>query len=208
MAIKSTIKRRRRKPTDPPDQPYAEFPLRPHSTGYWCKKTKDRNVYFGPWARRVDGRLICLPDGGGYRAAKAKYDNEIHSIQTDIADGRKPRSGSSAASANGVTIKDLCNLFLTRQVRKLNVGELKPKTFAGYKVVAELVIKSFGSNRVVRSLSPRRYVERARTRFVVCFRIRLAGIPVSHVLRRRVQLQARRRVPSGRQAPTNPIWSA
>ena len=74
MATKSTVKRRRRKPTDPPAKPDPEFLLRPHPTGYWCKKIKDRTVCFGPWAKRVGGQLICLPDGGNYSQAKDQYD--------------------------------------------------------------------------------------------------------------------------------------
>jgi hypothetical protein len=32
-----------------PPKPYADFPLTPHNSGRWCKKTKGQLHYFGKW---------------------------------------------------------------------------------------------------------------------------------------------------------------
>jgi hypothetical protein len=126
MPTKST-KRRRRKPTDPPPKPYSDFPLRPHPSGHWVKEIRGKNVYFGPWARRVNKELVRLPNGGEYKAARDRYDAEVGGIRKDLEVGRKPRS-QSAQTAASVTLANLCNRFLTVWLRKMETGELKGST--------------------------------------------------------------------------------
>src|SRR4051794_34204663 len=92
-----------------PQKPYPEFPLFPHATRRWAKKIRGRMHYFGPWDD---------PDG-----ALAKYNAEKEALHA----GRKPRE-----DAEGVTVKQLANKFLSHKQELLDAGELKPRTWEEY----------------------------------------------------------------------------
>src|SRR5438445_8908239 len=74
-----------------PEKPSPDFPLFPHATGRWTKKIRGSLHYFGPWR-----------DPAG---ALAKYKRE----RDDLEAGRTP----TPADAEGLTIRDLANRFLT-----------------------------------------------------------------------------------------------
>src|SRR2546421_10769334 len=92
-----------------PAKPYPDFPLFPHATGRWAKKIRGQMVYFGPWAD---------PDG-----ALAKYLEQKDALHA----GRKPREVSA-----GVTVKELCNLFLTAKLALVESGELTNRSWQDY----------------------------------------------------------------------------
>jgi integrase len=52
-----------------------------------------------------------------------------------------------------LTVKDLCNRFLTAKKYKLDAGELSPRMFAEYKQTAERLAEQFGKNRLVIDLA-------------------------------------------------------
>src|SRR5215471_13798794 len=118
-------------PTVKPNKPYPDFPLTAHPAGYWCKKIKGKLYYFGPWSD---------PDG-----ALKKYLEQ----KDDLHAGRKPRE-----SAEGATVKELCNRFLNAKQALLDAGELSPRTWADYKQVCDLVVTHLGKTRLVSDVGP------------------------------------------------------
>ena len=116
---------------DKPAKPRPDFPLFPHATRRWAKKIKGRLVYFGPWED---------PDG-----ALAKYLEQ----KDDLYAGRKPR-----AAGDGLTVRDLCNRFLTSKKHQLDTRELSPRTFGGYLDACKLITAAFGKTRLVTDLRP------------------------------------------------------
>src|SRR6516165_3578856 len=115
-------------PPDPgkPSKPKPEFPLFPHAAGVWAKKIRGRLHYFGPWSD---------PDG-----ALKKYLEQ----KDDLHAGRKVRPDPEA-----LTVKELCNPFLNVKQTLVDVGELSPRTWAGYKDACDLLVSAFGKSRLV-----------------------------------------------------------
>ena len=74
-------------------KPRKDFPLFPHSRGYWAKKVRGQLRYFDKVADDPEGK-----------AALDKWLDQ----KDDLLAGRTPR-----ASGDGLTIRDLCNRFLT-----------------------------------------------------------------------------------------------
>ena len=118
-----------RKPLKP-KKPYPDFPLFPHATRRWAKKICGKMHYFGPWDD---------PD-----AALKKYleqRDELHA-------GRTPR-----AKADGLTVRELLNRFLTSKQNLVDTGELEPVSFFDYKEACRRVAESFGLDRLVLDLA-------------------------------------------------------
>src|SRR5207245_2134185 len=92
-----------------PAKPYPEFPLTPHPSGKWQKKIAGRIHYFGQWARRVGGELVRV-DGDGWEDALRDYNRHNEAIRLT---GKK-----SLATGDALTVKDLCNEFLTAKDRR------------------------------------------------------------------------------------------
>jgi integrase len=121
------LKRRSRKDKSArPKKPRPDFPLFPHATRRWAKKVKGRLYYFGPWDD---------PEG-----ALKKYLDQ----KDDLFAGRKPRP-----KADGFTIRELCNRFLTAKIRLRDNGELKSRTFTDYEGATNWIIEFFGRERLV-----------------------------------------------------------
>ena len=97
MAVKSTTNRTRNKPA----KPYPDFPLFAHATRRWAKKIRGKFYYFGPWDD---------PD-----AALQKYLDQ----RNDLHAGRTPREVT-----DGLTVRDLCNRFLSTKKLLLEAGEI------------------------------------------------------------------------------------
>jgi integrase len=113
-----------------PAKPYPDFPLFAHATGYWAKKIRGRLHYFGPWAD---------PD-----AALAKYLDQRDYLHA----GRTPR-----ASRDELTVRDLCNSFLSAKERQRDAGDIRPKTFGEYYVTCKTLLAAIGKNRLVDDLA-------------------------------------------------------
>mgnify|MGYP000050061879 CR=1 FL=1 len=119
-----------------PSKPYSDFPLFPHAAGQWAKKIKGRMHYFGVWAD---------PD-----AALRKYLNDRDFLQA----GLEPPTDQDR-----VTIRDLCNHFLTAKQRRLDNNEIGTQTFTGYTYMCGIVIDAFGKFRSAGSIGPRDFTE-------------------------------------------------
>jgi integrase len=114
-----------------PSKPYPEYPLFPHATGYWAKKIQGKLYYFGPWAD-PDGALKKYLEQGG----------ALHA-------GRNPKPNAEA-----LTVKQLCNEFLTFKLNRVDSGELSPRTFTDYKDACSEVVHAFGKGRLADDLTP------------------------------------------------------
>jgi integrase len=112
-----------------PGKPYPEFPLFAHAAGVWAKKIRGKLHYFGPWDD---------PD-----KALANYLAQ----KDDLHAGRKPKQQSEA-----LTVKDVCNVFLTAKKAMMDGGELSRRTFLGYEDACKEVIAAFGKNRLADDL--------------------------------------------------------
>ena len=108
--------------TKKPKKPYPDFPLFPHATGQWAKKIRGKMFYFGTDAE----------------AALKKYTAE----RDDLQAGRTPR----ATPVGGVSIRDLCNRFLTAKKRLLESGELVPRRGATTTTLAKPSLKRSARN--------------------------------------------------------------
>jgi integrase len=107
------------------------------------KKIRGTIYYFGNWARRVEGVLVRV-DGDGAKEAEAAY----NAVREDLHAGRTPR-----VKSDGLTVKELCNHFLTAKLRKKDAGEMGLRTFNDYKGVTDQLVASFGANRLVDDLA-------------------------------------------------------
>ncbi len=113
-----------------PPKPYRDYPLFPHANGRWCKKIRGKHHYFGPWGD---------PDG-----ALSKYLDERDALHA----GRTPRADTS-----GLTIRDLCNRFMTSKENQRDAGDIMPRTFVDYLKTCQLLVDSFGKTRLVDDLA-------------------------------------------------------
>ena len=118
--------------TKKPAKPRDDFPLFPHARGYWAKKVKGKLHYFGKIADDRDGE----------KALQLWLDQK-----DDLLAGRRPR-----VKSEGLSVRDLCNRFLTAKRHKLDSGELSPATFADYHASCARIVKAFGANRLVADL--------------------------------------------------------
>ena len=109
-------------------KPEPDFPLFLHRTGQWAKKVRGRTHYFG-----------SNPD-----AALTKYVEQ----RDDLQAGRTPRTRSDE-----LTVRDLCNRFLTSKKSLLESGELSPRTWRDYYASAENLVATFGKHRAVADLA-------------------------------------------------------
>ena len=112
-----------------PTKPYPEFPLFPHATRRWAKKIRGKLHYFGPWDD---------PDG----ALQLYLDQK-----DDLHVGRTPRS-----KREGLTIRELCNRFLTSKQHLVDAGEITPRTFHDYHSTCDRVLTEFGRERLVEDI--------------------------------------------------------
>jgi integrase len=123
----------RRKRRHKPKKPYVSFPLTSHNNGQWCKKIRGKIHFFGVWED---------PE-----AAHRRY----LEVAAELHAGRTPHQ---TVSADGCTVKDACNHYLTFQVHKLESGEITARSFEDYRNAVESFARFVGHSRAVRDLSP------------------------------------------------------
>ena len=123
---KSTTKRQGK-----PGKPRPDFPLYAHGNGQWAKKIRGRTHFFGVWD---------APDD-----ALEKYLDQ----RDELLAGRTPRP-----TADGFTVRDLCNHFMTAKAGQRDAGDITPRTFADYLASCKLIVDSFGEKRLVDDLKP------------------------------------------------------
>lgn len=133
MATNSTVSASRRKSatTSPWEKPYPDFPLSYHPpSGRLYKKIRGKRHYFGY--------------ADNWQAAVEKYLKQ----KDDLYAGRKPRE-----TGDGLTMRELCNRFLTSKQLLLDNREITNRTFLDYKSVTDRVITQFGRSRLVEDLA-------------------------------------------------------
>jgi len=132
---RSSLKSRRQAK---PSKPYPSFPLTAHNNGQWCKKIRGKIHFFGVWS---DPEIAL---------------SSYLRVAEDLHAGRKPRSN---LVPEGLTVKDVCNHFLTYQLAKVEAGEITPRWFEDCRRVAECFAKFAKSGRVVADLAAQDFQE-------------------------------------------------
>jgi integrase len=114
------------------EKPHKDYPLTPHRhSGRWCKKVRGKIHYFG----KLDDPQAAL---------------ELWLAQKDdLLAGRTPRTAS-----DGLTVKELVNLFLNAKQALVTTGELSARTWADYHLTCRFVAKTLGPNTPVIALTP------------------------------------------------------
>ena len=115
-----------------PSKPYPSFPLTPHNNGQWCKKVRGKVHFFGIWA-----------------APKAAFDRYLR-LAADLQAGSRP--SPETISGDQITVKDVCNHFLTHQMRKVETGEIRGHTFEDYRRAADSFARFVGTGRPIMQL--------------------------------------------------------
>jgi integrase len=114
-------------------KPRADFPLFPHVRGYWAKKVRGKLHYFGKVAGDEKGQAAL---------------NKWLAEKDDLLAGRTPR-----VKTDGLTVRDLCNRFLTTKRMMADAGEITLRTFRDYHAASERVVNVFGKDRMVLDLA-------------------------------------------------------
>lgn len=125
-----------------PAKPSKTFPLFPHGSGQWAKKILGKTRYFGVWVD-PEAALRCY-------LAQAE----------DLHAGRPPR----ALQPSGLTLKALCNDFLTVKRAAVDAGELEERTWQEYLAACRRLCASLGKDSMVTSLIPADF-ERLRAEY-------------------------------------------
>lgn len=119
-------------PDKTPQKPYADYPLRWHPQGYWCKKIRGKVHYFGErW--------------GDWQTALDHYNRQA----ADLHAGREPQP-------DGLTVRELCDLFLRDRFAAVEAGEFSERSFRDYRRAAQLVSDHSG-DLAVEAMSPSDY---------------------------------------------------
>jgi hypothetical protein len=114
--------------TKKPEKPYPDIPLFYHQTGQWAKKVRGKLHYFGTDADAALSKWLTDKD--------------------HLLAGR-----SRPLHADGLTLRDLCNRFLTTKKALVDTGELSPRTWGGYHATCEGMLASLGKTVPVADLS-------------------------------------------------------
>lgn len=127
-----------------PAKPHKAFPLFAHASGQWAKKVLGTTHYFGSWGKgRAKSEQAELAE-----LAEKRWDEQ----KADLKAGRKPRQ--KADSADGTTVKELVNQFLTSKELAVEAEDLSSRQFEDLKRAGKRVADKFGRSRVVADLRP------------------------------------------------------
>lgn len=83
-------------------------------------------------------------EGDGWKEALEEYKAQAD----DLHAGRTPR-----VKADGLTVADLCNRFLTAKLRQREAGEISARMFGEYKATTDRLVATFGKTRLVDDLA-------------------------------------------------------
>jgi integrase len=144
------------RPNKKPKKPFDGFPLTAHRNGQWCKKSRGKQYYFG-----------LIDD---WQSALDRYNHEW----PHIIEGRTPPPLSSGEEY--VTLKDVCNAFLTSKRDKIDTGELSPRSFDDYYQTCECLIGHFDKDRRVDDLRPEDFARLRKAMAKQCGPVRLRNI--------------------------------
>ena len=120
-----TAPKGRRKPKKPKGSPFSVG-----SNGQWVKKVDGKLKGFGPW--------------DDHEGALRRY----HELMTG-------RSTSPVEASGEVTVRQLCNQWLSHQNSKLENGELSQRSWDDNLRIAKRIVEVFGPNREADSLQPK-----------------------------------------------------
>jgi integrase len=117
-----------------PQKPYPSFCLTAHNNGQWCKKIRGKVHFFGVWADP--------------QAALDQY----RRVAADLHAGKQPQM--STLSPDGVTVKDVCNHYLTHQLHKVESDAIGGRWLEDCRRVVTVFAQFVGSQRLVSDLRP------------------------------------------------------
>jgi len=123
-----------RKPRKKSAKPYPSFPLTAHNNGQWCKKIRGKVHFFGVWSDPQNALAHYL------------------GVAADLHAGRPPNS--STVAQGDITIKDICNAYLTHQLQKVDAGEITPRSFEDCRSRVEDFAVSVRPHRLVSDIGP------------------------------------------------------
>jgi integrase len=113
-----------------PAKPYRDFPLTAHANGQWCKKIRGKVHFFGVWSD---------PD-----SALQKYLDE----RDDLQAGRMPQRHG------GLNLADTLNLWLERNRKRMEAGEITSICWNDYRIVCGIVLRELGRSVDPQHLRP------------------------------------------------------
>jgi integrase len=119
--------------TSRPKKPREDFPLFPGACGRWRKKVRGKVHYFGKVA----------DDPKGERAVLLWLDQK-----DALLAGRKPRKES-----DGVSIRHICNDFLTKKEVQRDAGRITNRTLLDYIGAAKVLVDAFDGERPLDDLA-------------------------------------------------------
>ena len=107
-----------------------KFPLTLHKTGQFCKKIKGKMYYFGTDRRQALDRYLeqaaCLHAG---------------------------RPVSHDSTADHLSMKTMCNLYLDHQESRVTVGEVKPRHISDHVSLLKAFVRFVGPHQLVSAIS-------------------------------------------------------
>jgi hypothetical protein len=112
-------------------KPYKSFPLTAHRNGQFCKKIRGQLFYFGS-VKDPDAALNRY-----HEHCAGLHSGRITEVKRDV----------------GLTVRELANRFLEAAEARRDVGELSPRTFVDYYRDCERLVRFFGRDRVVESIT-------------------------------------------------------
>jgi integrase len=140
-----------------PEKPRPDFPLTAHPNGQWCKKVRGTVHFFGVWAD-PDAALNLWLDQ-----------------RDDLLAGRKPRD-----NRDGLSVRDLCNAFMTLKDSLRQSGEITERTFRDYFTTCDRICKLFGKSRLVEDLDSADFLA-ARNEMSKTFNVRTLGNEINRM---------------------------
>jgi len=117
-----------------PSKPYPSFPLTAHNNGQWCKKIRGKVHFFGVWTD-----------------PQAALDSYLQAA-ADLHAGRQP--SSATLPSDTLTVKDVCNHYLTHQLQRVEAGEIGCLWFDNCRCTIQDFARYVGSGRPVCHLAP------------------------------------------------------